>query len=565
MKPRRSLVFALALLLAGATLAVYFPVNRFPFISLNDGEYVTDNLRIQTLNWETVRWSLTTFHAANWHPVTWLSHAIDYQLFSLDPAGHHDSNLLLHVLNALLLFWILWRSTGKPGRSFMVAALFALHPINVESVAWIAERKNLLSMFFLLLTLASYQWYARRPRVGAYVMVVILFALALMSKPQVVTLPFLLLLWDYWPLERIATRHSPFAFRQTSTADRFDEMQLAERSEQASSEERQANGEERFLWLVVEKLPLFALSAACALLTMEAQRAGGAMGGALQSYSLVNRVENAIVAYSRYVGKAIWPAHLAFFYPHPPGFARREVLELFLLLAVITAAVIANWSRRYLLVGWLWFLGALVPMIGIVQVGNQGLADRYGYLPFVGLFIAICWLAADWSEERHLPQPWLAAAGACILLVLAFVTRRQLNYWSGDLPLWSHTVAVTRHNPGAETVLGEILQKEGHPQEAILHFRKASAMDPHLAYPHYHIGVYDEEQRDLAGALEQYRMVIAVTRGDRGLMAELRANTLMRMSAVYRALGDYSNAENCFQMAQREQQKLERFAGDSSQ
>jgi tetratricopeptide (TPR) repeat protein len=530
------------LLLVIATVAVDYPVHRFPFISTNDGEYVTDNLRIQNLNWTTVRWSLTTFHAANWHPVTWVSHAVDYQLFSLDPAGHHDSNLLLHVLNALLLFWVLYRATAKAGRSFMVAALFALHPINVESVAWVAERKNLLSMLFLLLTMLAYQWYARRPRASAYLLVAFLFALALMSKPQVVTLPFLLLLWDYWPLGRM----------------------LHTRNESSPNAETTVPGKS-ISWLVWEKLPLFALSALCAFITTKAQRAGGAMGGALQSYSLLNRVENAIVAYGRYIGKAVWPTDLAFFYPHPAAFPPREVLGLLLLLVAITVVVIANRSRSYLVVGWFWFLGTLVPMIGIVQVGGQALADRYGYLSFVGLFIAICWGVADWADQRHIPVPWTAGASAAILLVLALVTRHQLGYWSDDLALWSHTVQVTTHNPGAETVVGELLQREGRQQEAIIHYRAASAMAPQLAYPHYHIAIYDEQQGDIAGALEQFRMVIAVTQGDRGLLADLRADTLSHMSRDYRAMGDYDNAEKCFQMAQREQRRQQAFENKSSE
>ena len=541
LNPPRNLVAGLALLLVVATVGVYYPVHRFPFISTNDGEYVTDNQRIQHLSWQTVRWSLTTFHAANWHPLTWMSHAVDCELFSLDPAGHHDSNLLLHVLNALLLFWILYRATAKAGRSFMVAALFALHPINVESVAWIAERKNLLSMLFLLLTMAAYQWYARRPRVDAYLLVAFLFALALMSKPQVVTLPFLLLLWDYWPLGRML--HAP---------------------DKSSSDPETKIPGKSFSWLVREKLPLFALSAVCAFITTKAQRAGGAMGGALHAYSLPVRVENAIAAYARYVGKAVWPAHLAFFYPHPARFPRFQVLELLLLLALITALVIARRSRRYLIVGWFWFLGTLVPMIGIVQVGGQALADRYAYLPFVGLFIAICWGVADWADERHIALPWVAAASAAILLAFALLTGHQLSYWSDDLTLWSHTVQVTRHNPGAESVLGELLQREGRPQDAIAHFRAASAMDPGLAYPHYHIAIYDERHGDTAGALEQFRMVIAVTQSDRGLLADLRADTLSHMSTDYRSIGDYANAEKCFQMALREQQKQQAFEANSS-
>ncbi len=539
--PQRSLLPCLAVVLVLTSVLLYYPVHRFPFNGINDGDYVTHNQPIQHLSWSTVRWSFTTFHAANWHPLTWLSHALDYQLFSLDAAGHHDSNLLLHVLNSLLLFFILQRATAKPGRSFMVAALFALHPINVESVAWIAERKNLLSMFFLLLTLAAYQRYVRKPRRASYLAVAILFVLALLSKPQAVTLPFLLLLWDYWPLQRM--------FPAKAESSISTGAQIAGKS---------------LSWLIVEKLPLLVLSFACALITLQAQRAGGAMGGALRSYSLLVRLENAVVAYAQYLGKAVWPAHLAFFYPHPASFPPREVLGLLLPLLVITLWIVVTRSRRYLVVGWFWFLGTLVPMIGLVQVGGQALADRYGYLPFVGLFIAICWGIADWAAERHITRAVLGSASAAVLLVLALVTHHQLSYWSSDLALWSQTVQVTRNNPGAETVLGELLQKAGRSQEAIFHFRAATAMDPHLAYPHYHIAIYNEQRGDVAGAIEQFKMVIAATQRDRGLLAHLREDTLMHMAADYRAMRDYGSAETCLQLALRERQKQQAFETDAS-
>ena len=455
----RGVLLGLGLVLVVATLGVYFPVSRYPFISLNDGEYVTHNVHIKQVNWEMLKWSFTSFYAANWHPLTWLSHAVDRQLFSLDSGLHHDSNLLLHVLNVILLFWILWRATASAGRSLMVAALFALHPINVESVAWIAERKNLLSMFFLLLTLGAYRWYASKPRLGRYLVVAMLFALGLMSKPQVITLPFILLLWDYWPLERLAFRGSPFAFRQKDAPVVSDEIQLARNEQRSSNEERKAKSEVRFLWLVMEKLPLLALSAFSAFLTVAAQRAGGAMGGVQRSYSFAVRVENAVVAYTQYLSKAVWPTHLAFFYPHASRF-RHVWLESLLLLA-ITVLAVASRNRRYLAVGWLWFLGTLVPMIGLLQVGGQAMADRYAYLPFVGLFIAVCWGVADWAEQWHVSEAWMAVGSVAILLLLAFGTHRQLSYWSDDVALWSHTVQVTKNNSGAENVLGEALQKEG--------------------------------------------------------------------------------------------------------
>ena len=528
----------LAVTLVAVTVAVYYPVHQLPFLSLNDAEYVTQNVRIQQLNWTTVSWAFSTFHAANWHPLTWLSHAVDYRLFGLDAGRHHAINLLLHALNAGLLFWVLWRATARAGCSFMVAALFALHPINVESVAWVAERKNLLSMFFLLLALGAYRWYASKPGIGRYNLVVTLFVLGLLSKPQVVTLPFLLLLWDYWPLERFAGgKH--LASCKIATAS-----EIPARS---------------FSWLILEKLPLLAFSAAAALLTVQAQRAGGAMGGALRSYSLVLRIENAIISYARYLGKAIWPAHLAFFYPHPAVFRGEQLAQALVLLLLITAVVVAWRDRRYLTVGWLWFLGTLVPMIGLLQVGGQAMADRYAYLPYVGLFLAVCWAVADWAEQYHVPELGLAAASVAVLVILLHATHRQLSYWSDEVSLWSHTVQVSSNNPAAKNMLGEALQREGREDDAMLQFRAASAGDPFLPYPHYHIGIYAEHHGDLRGAIAQFQKVITLTRSDTGLLAALRADTFARMSYDYEAVGDSAAADDCVKSALNEQHRERSF------
>jgi len=557
---RRSVLLGLGLVLVVAILAVYFPVNGYPFISLNDGEYVTHNVHITQLNWKMLQWSFTSFYAANWHPLTWLSHALDRQLFSLDSGLHHDSNLLLHVLNTVLLFWILWRATASAGRSFMVAALFALHPMNVESVAWIAERKNLLSMFFLLLTLGAYRWYASQPRLGRYIVVAVLFVLGLMSKPQVVTLPFILLLWDYWPLGRAAFRPSPFAPRQNISGEVSVERRGTNNERAPSGEKRIANSEWR--WLILEKLPLLAFSAVSAFLTVAAQRAGGAMGGVQRSYSFAVRAENAVVAYTQYLGKAVWPMHLAFFYPHASRF-HGVWLESLLLLA-ITVLAVASRNRRYLAVGWLWFLGTLVPMIGLLQIGGQAMADRYAYLPFVGLFIAVCWGVADWAEEWHVAEGWVAGTSVATLLLLAFATHRQLSYWSDDVALWSHTVQVTTNNSGAENVLGEALQKEGHADDAMLHFRTAAAMDPLLPYPYYHIGVYEQLHGDPRGAIEQFKKVIELTQDDMGVMASLRTDTLVRMYTAYDTIGDETNSAKYLSMALQERRKQQSFAVSGS-
>jgi hypothetical protein len=519
--------FVLIAVLVVATLAVYSPVKRHSFIVLDDRGYVVDNFHIQHLNWDTVKWSFTTFRASNWHPLTWLSHAVDYRLFSLDAGRHHEMNLVLHALNAVLLFWVLSQATGYVGRSFAVAALFALHPINVESVAWVAERKNLLSMLFFLLALGAYRWYASKPQMGRYLCVALLFALGLMSKPQVITLPFVLLLWDYWPLQRM------FAAQNSSAAS--------------------APPVRRFSWLLLEKLPLLALSFASAILTVKAQQAGRTMGG-LNSYSFAARVGNAIVGYVRYLGDAIWPTHLAFFYPHargsPPAW---QVAGSLVLLLLVTWLVLAS-RRRYLLVGWLWFLGTLIPMIGLVQVGKQAIADRYAYLPFVGLFIAICWGIAELVEHWPLSKVWLPAGTVAILVLLSLATRRQLTYWSDDLTLWTHSAEVVKNNWMAENMIGEILLMNGDPETAISHFRAAAAMEPSFPFPHLHIGIYEEEHRHSYEAIQQLQQVIDLTQKDADKTPVIRSSAFVHMSYAYNQLGDYANQQKYVDMAAHLQQ-----------
>ena len=403
-------------MLALATIATYYPVSGHPFIDFDDGKYVTQNAHVQGgLDWSTVKWAFTTYYASNWHPLTWLSHALDCQMFGLDPGGPHEINLLLHVVNVLLLFWVLHGATGRLGPSAVVAGLFALHPINVETVAWAAERKNLLSMLFLLLALAAYRWYAKQPRAGRYLLVALLFALGLMAKPQVITLPFLLLLWDYWPLQRL------FPHSQGENG----EVVFPPRS---------------FTQLVVEKLPLLAISAISAVVTVKAQQAGSSVQS-LTKFPFSLRLANAIVSYARYLGKAVWPSSLAAFYPFsrtsPPVW---QILTALLLLLAITGLVVAGRKYRYLTVGWLWFLGALIPMIGLVQVGVQSMADRYAYLSFIGLFLMLSWGVAELAEARHLSYAWMTGISAVVLLILAGVTRYQLSYWSDEVSLWSHAI-----------------------------------------------------------------------------------------------------------------------------
>ena len=416
-------LYVFSLLLIILTIALYYPVKSHPFVNYDDNVYVTENLHVQSgLTWETVGWAFTTYDAGNWHPLTWLSHALDVELYDLNPGGHHQSSLLLHIANALLLFWVLQRATGFAGRSFMVAALFAVHPINVESVVWVSERKSVLSMLFFLLALGAYRWYVSKPGVGRYSVVAAMFALGLMAKPQIITLPLVLLLWDYWPLRRMSFASDPAPVAGEGTAA-FPAKSLRS--------------------LVQEKIPLFAIAAASAAMTMKAQRAAGAVV-TLGMYPLSVRLSNAIVSYVRYLGKAAWPLHLAPMYPHPGNSLRAwQVFGALAILILISLWAIERRRRRYLLVGWLWFLGTLIPMIGLVQVGRQAMADRYAYLPLLGVFIMVCWAVADWSAEHHVPAAVLPAIGVVMLLALTVAARRQIDYWADNVTLWTHTVQVT--------------------------------------------------------------------------------------------------------------------------
>jgi Flp pilus assembly protein TadD len=502
-------------------------VSHHPFVNYDDDGYVTDNSHVRAgLSEETIAWAFTTYDEANWHPLTWLSHAFDYQFFELDPAGHHDVNLLLHALNVALLFWVLWRATGYPGRSLMVAALFAVHPINVESVAWIAERKNLLSMLFFLLALGAYHWYARRPRVGSYLVVAFLYILGLMSKPQVITLPFVLLLWDYWPLGMMVIR---------------------ERDSVVTAAPSTIYPQKSLAWLVKEKLPLFVLSAASAVITMKAQ---GLNGGLNTDIPLSSRIGNAIVSYARYLGQTFWPARLAPIYPHPgSSLPAGQIAAALLVLMAITALVVLGRRHRYLLVGWLWFVGTLVPMIGLVQVGRQAMADRYAYLPFVGLFIIICWGLGDCAKRAHIPVAWQAGISVAALLALATATHRQIGFWSDNVRLWTHTLQVTDRNYLAEDNLGRALEAEGNRQAAMLHYARSAEIEPSYVFAHVHVGTCQQLEGDLQGALQQYQEVISLTQNDIAHYAEVRHRIFANMASAYGGLGDFVRARECLESA----------------
>src|SRR5271165_4074100 len=511
----------LSVLLVVATVAVYFPVHAYQFLNYDDDVVVTNNVHVKYgLSWDGVKWAFTTFYFANWQPLAWVSHALDSELFGLKPGPHHDTNLLLHALNAVLLFWVLLRATGYTGRSFMVAALFALHPINVESVAWVAERRNPLSMLFFLLGLGAYRWYARDPKLGRYIVVALLFVLGLMSKPQIITFPFVLLLWDYWPLRRM------FA------------------SEEGRSAETAVIPTRGFSWLVVEKLPLFGLAAASAVVTMKAQAAGG---GINRTVLLSLRLENAVVSYARYLGKAFWPTQLANLYPLPMNSLKLwQVLAAGVLVLAVTALVVAARRHRYLPVGWLWFLGTLVPMIGLVQLGRHAMADRYAYLPFIGLFIMVCWRVAD----LHLPKVWEVGLGCAVLLTLALVAHHQLGYWRDSVTLWSHTLQVTSGNFQAEDNLASALMEQGHYEKALRHLQAAEAIYPLYPLTVLHAGLCEQQLGNLPAAIEQYKRVLDLTDSDILHFMKVRYDAFQNMAVAYRDLGDIAHAMENAEAAQ---------------
>jgi Tfp pilus assembly protein PilF len=483
-RSERHLTVLLALLLAIGTAVAYAPSARNGFVNFDDTDYVTRNAHVlQGLSWANVVWAFGTDNpAANWHPLTWISHMLDVQWYATNPAGHHLTNLLLHTLNVTILFLVLARGTGKVLRSAAVAALFALHPLNVESVAWIAERKAVLCVLFLLLALWAYGWYARKPGFGRYLWVMLFFASGLMSKIMVIALPIGLLLLDYWPLRRFPDAGEP------------GERRTFLRS---------------FLTLVIEKIPLLLLAAAGAWMTLYMHRKEGALSGA---FPLSWRVKNVLYSYLAYIGKAIWPSRLAVFYPHPENsLPWWKVILAGLVLAVISGVVWHFREKRYVLMGWLWYLATMLPMIGIVQSGRQGMADRYMYIPMLGLLVAVVWLLADWAAHLEMKQGLLATLFALVLLPYAYLTETQIGYWKDSYTLFTHALEVTQNNGIAENNLGSALMDMGQPQLAQPHLEAATRIIPELASAHYNLGVLLQRQNHQAEAAHQYHLALAVS------------------------------------------------------
>jgi tetratricopeptide (TPR) repeat protein len=514
------------ILLALLTLGIYLQILHHPFSNYDDGEYVTDNPDIQHgITPTTLRWAMTSTEHGNWHPLTWLSHATDWQLFGNNAGGHHFTSLLLHILNAVLLFAFLAQVTGATGRSLFAAAIFAVHPINVESVAWVAERKNVLCTLFFLLAMMAYAKYARRPGVIRYTVVALLFAFALAAKPMVVTFPFVLLLLDYWPLQRIKNWSQPSLV--------FPAPQLP-------------------AWkIALEKLPLLALSVGDCVLTLIAQNKVNAVKS-VAKFPLSARLANAVVSYAAYLWKTVWPLRLAVFYPHFSGrLAGWQVALCGIFLVAVSVWVWREHSRPYLMMGWCWFLGMMVPVIGLIQVGDQGMADRYAYLPLIGIFVAAVWGIADWAQHaKREVRVSAAVAAAVVLVTFSLLAWRQARTWRSSLDLWSQAVAVDPANFVAEDVVGsEILLKalnSGVPysDEAQAHFQRALQINPKDSEALLNVGADLQTHGQVQQAITKYKEALEYAQDP-----SIKGRILTDLGSAYERLLDLDTAREYYREA----------------
>jgi tetratricopeptide (TPR) repeat protein len=523
----RKQTLLLCLLLAVATFAIYVRVIEQPFTAYDDDIYVEHNEHVTAgLTWNTVTWALRSTEQSNWHPLTWLSHALDVEIHGLDPAGHHFTNLLFHVSNVLLLFLLLAWATGAVGRSFLVAALFAAHPLNVESVAWIAERKNVLSTFFFLLAVGAYGWYALKPGLKRGAVVAGLLVLGLASKPMVITLPFVLILLDFWPLRRIS------GWTEPSSEHEIPQLPISR--------------------LLLEKTPLLLLSAGSAAITLVAQRLAVKP---LAAFPFAVRLENAAYAYLLYVWKAVWPAALAPYYPHPGTSVRFWQAGLASLFLVSLSAVVwwQRHARPYFVTGWLWFLGTLVPVIGLVQVGDQAMADRYTYIPMIGIFVIAVWYASDLTDRFRIKLTERSAAAAVLLLVLAGLTVHQIGYWQSPYTFWAHSLEVTKDNPVAENNLAAVLMVMGRENEALQHFKNVARTHPTFSVSHLDVANILGGHNQIPEAMAEYAAAIQAASLNPGDLTNSQVFVVanIKLGTLYVQQGEYEKARQAYQQASR--------------
>jgi protein O-mannosyl-transferase len=515
--------FWICLALVIVTAAVYCQVRSYEFVNYDDPGYVYKNPDVQKgLTYNAVKWAFTTNCVANWHPLTWISHILDWQLYGSSASGHHITNLIFHIANTLLLFIVLRQMTSALWPSAFVAALFALHPLHVESVAWVAERKDVLSTFFWMLTMWAYVRYVNRPKTGRYLLVIVFFALGLMSKPMLVTLPFILLLLDYWPLKRLESNRS-------------------------------------LIKLLIEKIPLFILVLASCVVTFIAQKKSGAMPS-IEEHGLSVRFANAFISYLQYIIKMVWPVRLAVFYPHsgPDISVLYAFVSACLLLAVTVFILRFCKNHRYLVTGWFWYLGTLIPVIGLVQVGVQAMADRYSYITLTGLFIIIAWglpeLLGKWRYRKIL----LWAFSLMVLSALAVCTYFQLQYWKNSITLFQHSLRVTGSNCIMHYCISEPLVEQGRIKEAVLHLQESLRIKPDEIGPMNNLAWFlaagrETEVHNPDRAVKLARRVCELT-------DYKKPEFLDTLAVAYAASGDFSKAiettEKALRLCQSSDQEM---------
>jgi tetratricopeptide (TPR) repeat protein len=475
-KMRNIVLICMALIVI--ILAVYMQVGNHEFLDFDDEDYVTNNLHVTSgLTGKNIIWAFTAVDASNWHPITWISHMADVQLYGMNPRYHHLTNVVIHTLSTLLLFLLLFRLTGAIWPTSFVAALFALHPLHVESVAWVAERKDVLSALFWFLTLLFYSEYVAKRKNGLYILSLFSFMLGLMSKPMLVTLPVVMLLMDFWPLDRFRHGEQEPELREYLT---------------------------RVLVLIKEKIPFFACSLLSAVVTIYAQHKGRAMLD-LSEISFRLRIENALTTYVKYIGKTLWPHDLAVLYPFPLSVPLWQVISsLFVLFLLSSAAIRARRRHPYFAVGWFWFLVTLVPVIGLIQVGIQSMADRYSYIPVIGLFIIAAWGVPELTKGLQHRQGILTLVAGALIISSVALTWQQLGYWRDSISLYRHTLQVTDGNSKIDYNLGLVLAKKGDLDAAIREFQEALRINPYYSDAHNNLGLALVSKGYLDAAIQEY-------------------------------------------------------------
>jgi Flp pilus assembly protein TadD len=489
-----------SLLLIVLILCVYYQTGTHEFVNYDDEVYVTSNHHVvKGLGVTEFIWAFTTSWASNWHPLTWLSHMMDIQMYGINPGAHHFTNVLFHIMNSLLFFFLFRKMTGDFWQCCFLAILFAIHPLHVESVAWVAERKDVLSTFLGLLTLWSYIRYVENPLSYRYGLTLFFFSLGLMAKPMLVTFPFVLLLLDYWPLRR-------FDFNDSFQEDRRGKIY--------------DTGAQVFR-LIIEKLPLMVIAAGSSFITLMVQQKGGAVG-TVTVFPLWDRVANALITYIGYIEKMFWPFDLAVIYPYPAFFPIIEIVSACLLFAAVTAFGLMVGKRLpYVIVGWLWYIGTLVPVIGLVQIGSQSMADRYTYVPLIGICIIISWGAGDLTARWANGKRTMALCALIVTLCMTISAHVQTRYWKSSVPLYQHALAVTSGNWIANNNLGCALSKQGRTSQAIQYFQEALRINPDYTDAHYNLALAFVSQNRFNDAINHFARVVATRPDDKDVHIRL--------------------------------------------